>query len=388
MKKALNGLMAVGVIAILLAAMVITILLPKTENPYENRPAVKLPAFSLPSALSGEYQDTLEQSLHDQLPASQVLEQVYQTGANSLILRALFAQSRENPNAYYQFNDLLLFHSDIVYAPVFPKDRLGELYAKADHLNRVFVAHPELSFYVFYIEKDTDFDFEAGAPTRMSDEMLSRLWLPENHMAVDRVKSFDDFRERFYKTDHHWNRIGSYDGYLQLLQLLGKTDPILPEGTERISEDFRGAKAVLSGAKAFFREPFDVFRFSFPSMEIEVNGYPSADYGRQGVEWDEKEFGEVAYGAYYGFDCGEVAFHTHKAGAGSILVIGDSFDNAILKLLASHFENLYAVDLRAYEEDIGRPFLFSEYVAAHQIDTVLLIGNFDYFLFPGFNMGG
>ena len=60
MRKVLNGLMAVGVIAVLLAAMVISILLPKTENPYENRPAVKLPAFSLSSALSGAYQDTLE----------------------------------------------------------------------------------------------------------------------------------------------------------------------------------------------------------------------------------------------------------------------------------------------------------------------------------------
>ena len=388
MRKVLNGLMAVGVIAVLLAAMVISILLPKTENPYENRPAVKLPAFSLSSALSGAYQDALESALHDQLPASQVLEQLYQNGANRLILRALFAQSAENPNAYYQFNDLLLFRSDIVYAPVFARDKLGELSAKAEYMNRLFVTYPELSYYVFYIEKDTDFDFENGVPTGVSDEMLSRLWLPESHMAVERISSFADFRERFYRTDHHWNHVGSYAGYTHLLRLLGKTDPLKPVGTVRVGTAFRGAKALVSGAASFFSEPFDVYRFDFPRMDITINGFPSADYGRQSEAWDEEAFGPVAYGSYYGFDYGEVTFHTDQPGAGNILVLGESFDNAILKLLASHFENLYAVDLRAYKEDMGKPFRFSEYIAAHNIDTVLLIGNIDYFLLPSFNVGG
>ena len=96
----------------------------------------------------------------------------------------------------------------------------------------------------------------------------------------------------------------------------------------------------------------------------------------------------MSYGGYYGFDCGEAAFHTGHAGAGNILVLGESFDNAIVALLATHFENLYSVDLRAYEEDMGEPFRFSEYVEAHDIDTVLFIGNIDYYLLPSFNVEG
>ena len=387
MKKVMNGLMAVLVLSALLAMMAYAIVNHQTENGYENRPAVVMPAFSFSAAQSGDFQDALESALHDQLPASQLLESVYQNSTNALVLKALFAQSAARPNAYYQFNDLLLFHGDIVYAPVYPAEKLGELSAKAANLNRLFAAHPELSFYVFYIEKDTDMDFETGTPTGFGQTALSMLWLPEAHMAVHEVGSFADFRQNFFRTDHHWNRFGSYAGYVHLLELLDKSEPLTPTGTRHLADNFCGAKAITSGASAYFSEPFDVFDFDFPDMEVTVNG-KYGGYGRQGMEWDAEEFGTVSYGGYYGFDCGEVAFHTGNTGAGNILVLGESFDNAIVALLATHFENLYSVDLRAYEEDMGEPFRFSDYVAAHDIDTVLFIGNVDFFLSPVFDVEG
>ena len=388
MKKALNGLMASGVLAVLLAAMALSILRPRTENYYENRPAAALPAFSGAAARSGEYQDALELALHDQLPGAQMLEKQYRTGLNALILRAVFDQSHARLNAYYRFNDLLLFHSDIVYKPVFAEEKLGELSARVENLNLIFSAHPELSFYVFYIEKDTDMDFETGVSTGVGDTLLPMLWLPEDHMATFPVSSFEDFRARFYKTDHHWNCTGAYEGYTRVLALLGKSDPVLPEGTERITDAFCGSKAITSGASNAFFEPFDVYRFSFPAMRVTVNGKPVSDYGRQTQPWDPEANGSVSYSGYYGDDYGEVVFRTENIGAGNLLVIGESFDNAILKLLAGHFETLYAVDLRAFEEDMGTPFRFSDYVAAHNIDTVLFIGNIDYFLVKDFNVEG
>ncbi|MBQ9044489.1 MAG: hypothetical protein IJ112_00920 [Oscillospiraceae bacterium] len=388
MKKILNGLFAAAVVAALLGAMVIAILTPRTRNGYENRPAVALPVFSAPDALSGAYQDTLESALHDQLPGAQRLEEYYQTGLSAVTLEVLMAESAARPDVYYQFNDLLLFHGDVVYAPVYPEAKLGEISRRAANLNGIISEHPELTFYVFYIEKDTDMDFETGARTGFSTELLSQLWLPDTQKAIFPVRSFEDFRQNFYRTDHHWNRFGSYAGYLQLLQLLGKSDPLRPTGTKHMEDDFCGAKAMSSGAGDYYHEPFDVYTFAFPSATVVVNGVGPADYGRQMIPWDKEEFGTVSYGGFYGFDFGEVAFHTENAGAGNLLVIGDSFDNAILKLLAGHFENLYAVDLRAYEEDTGAPFLFSEYVAAHEIDSVLFIGNIDYFLFDDFLVEG
>lgn len=388
MKRILNGLFAVGILAALLAAMALAVLKPKAVNYYENRPAAALPAFSGAEAVSGEYQTALETALHDQLPAAQRLEERYQSGMNALVFRAIAAQSAARPDAYYKFRDLMLYHGDIVYAPVFPEPLLGEISHRAENINALLSAHPELDFYVFYIEKDTDMDFEANAPTGFSDEMLSRLWLPEDHKAVFPVRSFADFRARFYRTDHHWNCVGSYEGYTRLLTLLGKTDPILPEGTERITDTFCGSKAITSGAGAYFSEAFEVYRFPFPPMTVTINGARASDYGRQTQPWNAEADGAVSYSGWYGDDHGEVIFRTENTGAGKILVLGESFDNAIIKLLASHYETLCAVDLRSYADDLGKPFRFTDYVQAHGIDTVLFIGNLDYFKVEAFYTEG
>ena len=71
-------------------------------------------------------------------------------------------------------------------------------------------------------------------------------------------------------------------------------------------------------------------------------------------------------------DNGETVFSTGTQGRGSLLVLGESFDNAILKLLASHYDTLYSVDLRYYEHSMGHPFDLSAYTKEHGISSVLL----------------
>ena len=104
----------------------------------------------------------------------------------------------------------------------------------------------------------------------------------------------------------------------------------------------------------------------------------------QDVVFSPEDDGTIGYSNFYGGDDGEIVFHTQQAGAGNLLIIGESFDNAILKLIASSFENTYSVDLRNYEHEMGVPFNFGKYVTEHQIDRVLLIGNVDYFLMDEF----
>ena len=64
----------------------------------------------------------------------------------------------------------------------------------------------------------------------------------------------------------------------------------------------------------------------------------------------------------------------------NILIIGESYDNAILKLLASQFNKTYSVDLRDFERDLGKPFSFDKYVRENEIDKVLFIGNYGFFV--------
>ena len=61
------------------------------------------------------------------------------------------------------------------------------------------------------------------------------------------------------------------------------------------------------------------------------------------------------------------------------MILGDSYDNAILKALAAGFANTWSVDLRAYEADSGKRFDFLPYLEEHDIDTVIFIGGVKFY---------
>jgi len=116
-------------------------------------------------------------------------------------------------------------------------------------------------------------------------------------------------------------------------------------------------------------------------MTVTRNGEPAGDYGRQDAVPGELA---LSYGAFYGGDDGEIIFDTGRTDRGNLLVIGESYDNAILKLLASHFDRTYSVDLRYYRNYMGSDFSLGDYLRRNNITKVLLIGNVDYYISPDF----
>ena len=197
-------------------------------------------------------------------------------------------------------------------------------------------------------------------------------------MAAFEINSFADFADRFYKTDHHWNYKGSYEAYLEVLQLLGCGEqPLAPVDTVTLSQSFEGSKtADMDG---LFVEDFTVYRFDYPPMTISVNGNLAADYG-EAEAYLSSERTDVSYAGFYGEDNGEIVFDTNNTNKENILLIGESYDNAILKLVASHYNRTYSVDLRNYRAFMGEDFHLDSYVKENDISKVLLIGSAEYFI--------
>ena len=78
----------------------------------------------------------------------------------------------------------------------------------------------------------------------------------------------------------------------------------------------------------------------------------------------------------------EAVLSTNRPDRENLLILGESYDNAVIQLLASHFNNTYAVDLRYYQPYLGKDFRFSDYVEERGITKVLLIGCMTYFCTP------
>lgn len=376
--KALGCLFLLGCALVLALGFARSFFFPEEINEYENRYAERVSPFTLSGYAEGSFQDSVEAALADQLPLSSTLKRGFNRVSSRLTLGLVRRLLRAVPDRYLYLGNVSLFgpEANLVYLS-YPADRYREAFeAKAANIN----AAADERFYLYYIEKDTDVNFQTGEKNGAYAFLRERLTLPPEHVACYEIRDFADFESKFYKTDHHWNCDGSYLAYTELLTLLGVEEEPLPKG-ERflVNGSFSGSKAIGPYAAAF-REPLYAYRFDFPPMEITVEGSPAADYGHQNAAGDAG----TNYGYYYGGDCGSVVFRTGREDREKLLVLGESYDNALLKLLASHFNETHAVDLRYYEHTMGEPFRLWDYMEAHRIDKVLLIGNIDYYIMDTF----
>ena len=375
--KVINIIFAAIIFLALLGGLVKALFFPVEINELENRYAEKLIPFSFSSAMSGDFQDSSEKTLADQVHFAEKMKKLY-NDTNSAFVKKMLALFGGETEKYIKLGDINIYGDHLVFGPSnfnVVKDSLDKrIYA----YNNMFKKYAETDFYVYYIEKDTDINFETGEKLGAFEYLKKGINLPDEKMSAFKVDNFKDFSENFYRTDHHWKAAGSYKGYLEVIRLLGKEGALSPEGEYTLPEPFSGSKAQSSDT-ASYSEDFIAFKYDFPQMSITVNEMPNSAYGEQD---SYKNGGEQHsnYGLFYGGDMGEIIFDTQSPGKEDILVIGESFDNAILKLISTHFNKTYSIDLRYYEPLVGKKFHLEEYLKEKNIKKVLLIGNIDYFV--------
>ncbi len=367
----------------LLAGLVRTLLSPDTEIAYENRPANRMPAFSVSGFLSGDFQAGFEDALADQLPEAIRMKKLYNIYDTALALPAVRALGRDG--GYVGFRNVCFFEDMLTVRPLTPGEK-GPAYTRsAEIINAWADAAPDVDFYVYYIEADRDIDLETGKKSGLFDRLTDVLTLPEEHVGRLRVDSFDAYHRLFLKTDHHWNAEGAYQGYLGICALLG-VEPLPLRERYTVPACYRGTRAA--GVEGVPAEDFAVNLFDYPPIGVTIPAGELPDYGMQEL-FVNGELENVSYGLVFGVDCGELLLDTGRPGR-NLLVMGDSYDNALVKPLAAAFSKTWCVDLRSYAGEIGHPFDMESFLREKDIDLVLFVGGVDYFgaTFPTAAEGG
>lgn len=386
------NLLFIGFVVLWLSAgLARTLLFPKDINTLENRSANKIAAFSASAYLESSFQDSMEDALSDQVFFAQRMKYSYNQADSYLLRRMLRPILQTYRDRYIPYRGEYIFQEEyLLYAP----DRLEPGDTRYDDnlrsYNAGFTANPGVEFYLYYIETDLDADLATGEKSGVYEYIREHLDLPEGRIDRLTVDSFEDYSQYFLKTDHHWCYRGSYQGYTEILHMLAPEEtPLQPLETVTLGVS-SGSKAAGVGIYNF-EEDFAAYRFAFPDMAVTINGQPMEDYGSQSVWLRRVDEGlpatkadDLRYAGFYGWDSGEVVFDTGEAGRENILILGDSYDNAIIKLLAAHFGRTYAVDQRNYEAENGVPFDLSEYIKVHDITKVLAVGYSLSFQMPEF----
>lgn len=244
-------------------------------------------------------------------------------------------------------------------------------------------SHPDIDFNYYGV---TAWTMTKPAIDAGYDDPSRDAWLSFDKGVSGRLDAqllvVPDWDEYFFRTDHHWNPVGAYQGYLDSMSMLAKDDPALGGGRLPFGEEsipgvaYRGASSRRA-AYAGISEQFRVLTTYDPNVHAYLKGEladqlivnreyladpPTAPFADQ-------------YASYHGHG---MAIHEYrndaKPGTGNLLMFGDSFSRGMDDLVASHYDNTYVVDLRSYKGPNGEAFDFDAFVTEHDIRAVLVVG--------------
>ncbi len=176
----------------------------------------------------------------------------------------------------------------------------------------------------------------------------------------------------YFRTDHHWTATGAYYAYTAFGEAKGTAVPAL---TDYEFQDFDGYLGTLyskTGKVAALGNTPDTVRAYFPLYPTSMQ---FTDRKGNTMSWPVvKDVSgwkkESLYSAFIGGDNPFTEIHNKAITDGSsCVVVKESFGNAFVPFLVSHYETVYVVDYRYYKDD------FIDFVTENGVDDVIFINN-------------
>lgn len=377
-----NKIFLLIVLLILFGGFIRPLIFPKDINYLENRTAEQVPKFSFNEFLTENFQNKYEEALADQVPlALKMKETVRDLSLKTKLLYYNWKSADYNSLG----NNIFLFKDALVYGKCNLNLLKKSLDKRIDNINKAVLSNNDIDFYVYYIEKDVDIDFRNNEKSGVFEYFKKNL-NREINLERFEITDFDEYRKKFYVTDHHWNYIGSYQGYLDLVSLFNLDNPLEPINEGSVTNKFFGSKSTVLGSKVY-GDDFYYYKFDMPYYDLKVDGKSNQEYDAK-ISFYNDTIEEPAYWLYYGGDHGLLEFDYHQTDKENLLIIGDSYDNAINDLLSSHFNKTYNIDLRHYENAMGISFNLNKFIKEHDIDKVLIIGSLNFYVDDEFALKG
>ncbi len=377
----------------------------------ENRALKTVPAFSTESYFDGSFQDDFEQALSDQI----VFADDYKTFFNSIKKQATFISVQafnhfmEAKNSQSLAKDNTIF--DATFIPLgmdifqikdsghlvvfaYEKDKYDEIIrSKIRHIAKEVhkdAINKDVAYYLYYIEGVRDIDLKNNKITHQYRDILREEFAKIGKSCFFEINNSADFKERYYKSDHHWNHIGQKIGYHDIItMLLGEDEKRLDLTSKKIDNiKFVGSRARKLDDWSIY-DDFYINVAEIPAYDYYINGVKSNKrfevYANSPANIDPLAY---HYSTCHDADESEIMYDFDDDAKDNLLIIGDSYSNSVNRMVASHFNKTYVVDLRAYQKDVAEDFKLDVYIKEHDIDKVLFLCSAGMIIRDDFNIGG
>ncbi len=324
------------------------VLLPDREkSETENRTLAQAPEFSWTALVDGSYTKKVETYFADQFPL--------RDSWTGLKARAEQLIGKSEFNGVYLCGDTLISKVETPAEGMVNKNLsyVDRLAGKTD-ANVVLGLIPSAA--EVWKEK-----LPAGAESWDQTELLAQS-------SVDFQSTLSAHADEpiFYRTDHHWTTLGAFYGANALLEVLGKET--LKENNfapEAASDNFNGTLYSQSGIH--WLEP-DTMEFWVAEQGLTVTSWrtgmeePASLYDRTYLEKKDK------YSSFLGGNQPLCVIKNENVTDGSkLLLVRDSYSDALAPFLAQRFSEVHLLDLRYYRAPV------SAYAAENGIGDIAVV---------------
>ena len=337
------------------------IVLPdRDRSEVENRTLAQVPQFSWGALVDGSYTAAVEEYFADQFPL--------RDGWTGLKARAEQLIGKELFNGVYLCGDTLISKVEV------PAD--GQVDKALSYVMRLS-EKTEIPVYLGLIPTAAEIwkdKLPAGAESWDQMQLLEAAeatGLP----AVDFESALAAHagEEIFYRTDHHWTTLGAFYGANALLESLGQAPLAQSDFTaEVVSRDFNGTLYSTSGIH--WLTP-DTMEFWAKEDGLSITSWRTGE-ARPGMLYDRSYLEKKdKYSAFLGGNQPLCVIRNEALPEGEkLLLVRDSYSDALAPLLAGRFAEIHLVDLRYYRLPLA------QYAAENGIDRIAVLYSVQNFL--------
>ena len=325
---------------------------PKSDfSENENRVLEQAPALETSALLDGSYTDSLEAFVNDQFPL--------RTQFLSLNTSFQIVSGRKDLGSNYSITPaeggVYLGKNDHVYEVLLPNTT--DTFKKNIQGLKTFSQETGLPFWVMPVPSGSQEQqenlplFAQNHDQREELKYIRDTITDKNATVVDLFDTLGSWNGDFYyKTDHHWNTFGAYEGYKVLAEKMGFTPYGKDKFTFRLaSRSFYGT--LYSKAINFFQKPDDLYlpEYTEPQDIVQVIGGEE----REGLYWEEYLDKKDKYSTFMGGNHSvEVVKNKNQNNGRKLLLLKDSYANSLVPFLCLHYSEIHVIDLRYYSQNI------------------------------------
>ena len=321
----------------------------KIFSEFENRNLKSKAKFSVEKFINGKFQEEYEEYINDQIPLRD--EWISIKSMSEYLLGKI-----ENNGIIYGRNKRLFEKFDS-----FNEERLKNNVEAISKFSEKYIDKVSLMIvpnsYEIYRE-----DLPKGSQQVNQTEIINKIY--SKLIYSNNINVLDEFINKkneyiYYNTDHHWTTYGASAAFKELAKQMDI--PYEEDDFEAytVHAKFQGTMMSSSGFYSGTKDTIDLYLPKEPETILVTN--KEAQTTATTIYSEEGLLGNDPYEVFLGGNYGLLNIQTSSQSGRKLLLLKDSYANAMIGFLTPYFSEIDIVDPRYYSSDLDMQIAVNKY---------------------------